>query len=237
MIELGRAALIICLGLALFALVGGSYAALAGRRRLAAAAQNAVICTFAAAFVAIGVLLAAFARRDFSFVYVGDHSSTTLPQPYALSALWGGQEGSLLLWLFFLTGYAAAAILLARRMRGALNAWVAPVFAGIILFFAWLLVAVATPFASQVAPADGLGLNPSLQNPYMMTHPIFLYLGYVGLTVPFVFATSSGSSSRDAGRCSPGRSSASASFWALTGPTRRSAGADTTPGTRSRTRH
>ncbi len=188
MIELGRAALIICLGLALFALVGGSYAALAGRRRLAGAAQNAVICTFAAAFVAIGVLLAAFARRDFSFVYVGDHSSTTLPQPYALSALWGGQEGSLLLWLFFLTGYAAAAILLARRMRGALNAWVAPVFAGIILFFAWLLVVVATPFASQVAPADGLGLNPSLQNPYMMTHPIFLYLGYVGLTVPFVFA-------------------------------------------------
>ena len=63
-----------------------------------------------------------------------------------------------------------------------------PVLGGVALFFAFLLVVVATPFAMQAAPADGAGLNPSLQNPYMMAHPPMLYLGYVGLTVPFAFA-------------------------------------------------
>ena len=63
-----------------------------------------------------------------------------------------------------------------------------PVLGAVALFFSFLLVAVATPFAMQTAPADGAGLNPSLQNPYMMAHPPMLYLGYVGLTVPFAFA-------------------------------------------------
>jgi cytochrome c-type biogenesis protein CcmF len=67
-------------------------------------------------------------------------------------------------------------------------AWVVPVLGLVGTFFALLLVFVASPFATQVAPADGAGLNPSLQNPYMAIHPPMLYLGYVGLTVPFAFA-------------------------------------------------
>ena len=105
-----------------------------------------------------------------------------------MSAFWGGQEGSLLLWLLVLTGFAAAAVLLNRRGAPELLAWVTPVLALVIGFFSLLLVAVASPFATQAAQADGLGLNPSLQNPYMMIHPPFLYLGFVGLTVPFAFA-------------------------------------------------
>ena len=66
--------------------------------------------------------------------------------------------------------------------------WVVPVFAAVATFFAFLLVAVASPFATQAAPADGAGMTPSLQNPYMLAHPPLLYLGYVGLTVPFAFA-------------------------------------------------
>ena len=66
--------------------------------------------------------------------------------------------------------------------------WVVPVFGAVATFFAFLLVAVANPFATQAAPADGLGMTPSLQNPYMLAHPPLLYLGYVGLTVPFAFA-------------------------------------------------
>jgi cytochrome c-type biogenesis protein CcmF len=66
--------------------------------------------------------------------------------------------------------------------------WTVPILAGVGTFFAFLLVVVATPFATQVAPADGAGMNPSLQNPYMLAHPPLLYLGYVGLTVPFAFA-------------------------------------------------
>jgi cytochrome c-type biogenesis protein CcmF len=67
-------------------------------------------------------------------------------------------------------------------------AWVVPVLGLVTTFFAFMLVAVSSPFETQVAPADGAGLNPSLQNPYMMIHPPFLYLGYVGLTIPFAFA-------------------------------------------------
>jgi cytochrome c-type biogenesis protein CcmF len=186
--ELGRAALVICLGLSAYATIAGVYAARRGRRRLAASAQNALVAAFGATAVAAAVLLAALVRRDFSFTYVYEHTSRALPDRYAVSAFWGGQEGSLLLWLFVLTGFGAAAVFLNRRGAPELLAWVTPVLAVVTGFFAFLLVAVASPFATQAAPADGLGLNPSLQNPYMMIHPPFLYLGFVGLTVPFAFA-------------------------------------------------
>ena len=186
--ELGRAALVVTLGLALYALVAGAAAARTRRRRLAVSAQNALLAAFGSTAVAAVVLFTAFARDDFSFVTVMESSSRDLPIGYALSAFWGGQAGSLLLWLLLLTAYGAAAILLNRRRARDLVVWVVPVLAAVAVFFSLLLVAVASPFQSQPAPADGFGLNPSLQNPYMMAHPPFLYLGYVGLTVPFAFA-------------------------------------------------
>jgi cytochrome c-type biogenesis protein CcmF len=186
--DLGRAALIVCLGLAVYAVAAGAFAAYTRRRRLAESAENAILASFLAALVASGVLLAALLRHDFSFVYVWKHTSLELPRPYTFSAFWGGQEGSLLLWLLILTGFSAAAVLLGRRSARSLLAWTVPVLGGVIAFFSLLLVAVASPFATQAAPADGLGLNPSLQNPYMLAHPPFLYLGFVGLTIPFAFA-------------------------------------------------
>ncbi len=185
--DLGRAALTITLGLALYALIAGSYAAWRRKRRLALSAQNAIYAAFASALIASAVLLSAFVRRDFSFTYVADHSSTRLPIMYSVSAFWGGQEGSLLLWLLLLTGYSALAIGLARRNGAQMLAWVVPILAAVEVFFALLVVVVASPFNSQLAPPEGAGLNPSLQNPYMMAHPPFLYLGYVGLTIPFAF--------------------------------------------------
>ena len=186
--ELGRAALAICLGLALYALAAGALAAASRRRRLARSAQNALLAAFGAAAVASIVLLAALLRKDFSFVYVADHTSLELPRPYTISAFWGGQEGSLLLWLLILTGFSAAAVTLGRRAGTEVLAWVVPVLGLVTTFFAFMLVAVSSPFHTQVAPPDGAGLNPSLQNPYMMIHPPMLYLGYVGLTIPFAFA-------------------------------------------------
>ena len=186
--ELGRAALVATLGLALYAVIAGAAAAWTRRRRLADSARNALIGAFATSAIASAVLLAALVRHDFSFVYVAEHTSRELPTGYTISAFWGGQEGSLLLWLLILTGYGAAAVLLNRRSARDLVAWVVPVLGGVAVFFAFLLVVVASPFALQTAPADGAGLNPSLQNPYMMAHPPLLYLGYVGLTVPFAFA-------------------------------------------------
>jgi cytochrome c-type biogenesis protein CcmF len=188
MAELGRAALLVTFGLTAYALVAGAAAAYLGRRRLALSAQNALVAAFASTLVASGVLLAALVRNDFSFTYVARTTSEALPTAYTISAFWGGQEGSLLLWLLVLTGFGAAAVRLNRGWARDLVVWVVPVFAAVALFFAFLLVAVASPFTTQPAPVDGAGMTPSLQNPYMLAHPPLLYVGYVGLTVPFAFA-------------------------------------------------
>ena len=112
--ELGRAALLVTLGLATYALVAGAAGAHLGRRRLAVSAQNALVAAFFSTLVASAVLLAALLRHDFSFQYVAHTTSEALPTPYTISAFWGGQEGSLLLWLLFLTGFGAAAVRLNR---------------------------------------------------------------------------------------------------------------------------
>jgi cytochrome c-type biogenesis protein CcmF len=187
MAALGRAALLLSFGLVVYALVAGSFAAWKRRRRLALSAQNALLASFVTTLVGAGVLWAAFARSDFSFVYVAQHINRTLPLGYKLSAFWGGQEGSLLLWLLILSGYSALAVWLNRRTRE-LIAWVVPVLAGVATFFAFMLCFISSPFDTAPAPADGAGMVPSLQNPYMLAHPPMLYLGYVGLTIPFAFA-------------------------------------------------
>ena len=127
-------------------------------------------------------------RNDFSFTYVADHTSIELPTAYTI-LLWGGQKWSLLLWLLVLTGFSAATVACSTPRSGRdLLAWAVPVLGLVAVFFSFMLVAVSSPFATQAAPPDGAGLNPSLQNPYMMVHPPLLYLGFVGLTVPFAFA-------------------------------------------------
>ena len=193
---LGRAALIVALGLLVYAVVAGSLAAVRGRRRLAESARNALVGALGATAVASLVLLGALAAKDFTFTYVADHASRELPLGYTLASFWSGQEGSLLLWLLILLGLGVSAVLLNGRLTRDVLPWVVPILAGVASFFAFLLVFIATPFATQAAPLDGLGLNPSLQNPYMLIHPPLLYLGYVGLTVPFAFAMAALASGR-----------------------------------------
>src|SRR5215467_4898589 len=187
MAPLGRAALLLAFGLVAYALIAGSYAAWKRRRRLALSAQNALMAAFPVTLIAAIVLLVALGRRDMTFVYVWQHTSHKLPLGYALSGFWGGQEGSLMLWLLVLTGYAGLAVWLNRRSRE-LVAWTVPVFGLVAVFFAFMLCFVSSPFNVQPARPDGNGMDPSLQNPYMLAHPPLLYLGYVGLTVPFAFA-------------------------------------------------
>ena len=119
--ELGRSrprrALLVSFGLVVYALVAGSFAAWKRRRRLALSAQNALLAAFGTTLVAASVLVVALVRRDFTFQYVAAHTSQSLPLGYTLSAFWGGQEGSLLLWLLILTGYSALAVWLNRRSR------------------------------------------------------------------------------------------------------------------------
>src|SRR5438445_13888986 len=185
MAELGRAALIVSLGLPVYAATAGCGAARTSRRRLADSAGNALLAALGATAVAAAVLLSALIRHDFSFTYVADHTSTELPLGYSISAFWGGQEGSLLLWLLVLSAYSAAAVLFNRRRAPDLAAWTVPVLGAIASFFAFLLVAVAGPVATQNGPAQGAGLNPSLQRPYRLAHPPLLYLGHLGPPWPF----------------------------------------------------
>ena len=194
--ELGRAALVVAFGLVVYAALAGGYAAHRGRRRLLESATNALFAAFASVFLAALVLLAALARHDFSFSYVASHTSRQLPLGYTLSSFWSGQEGSLLLWLLVLTGIGSAAVALNRRLVRTVLPWTVPILGGIASFFALLLVFVASPFEAQAAPVDGAGMNPSLQNPYMLAHPPLLYLGYVGLTIPFAFAMAALASDR-----------------------------------------
>ena len=130
MAELGRAALVVTLGLCLYALVAGTLAASTRRRRLAHSARNALIAAFGSTLVAAAVLAAGFLRNDFSLTYVAEHSNRSLADGYKLSAFWGGQEGSLLLWLLVLTGYAALAVWVNRDRARDLVVWVTPVLGG-----------------------------------------------------------------------------------------------------------
>jgi cytochrome c-type biogenesis protein CcmF len=186
-VGLGRAALVVALGLALYSALAGAYAA-SGRRRLGDSARNALVAAFVGCLTAAAVLVGGFLSDDFSLVYVAQHSSRGLPPQYAFTGLWGGQEGSLLLWVLILTAMGSVAVLLNRRLVEGVLPWTVPILSAVASFFLIVLVFVSSPFATQVPPADGAGLNSSLQNPYMMAHPPMLYLGYVGLTIPFAFA-------------------------------------------------
>src|SRR5437588_11804345 len=116
MADLGRAALATAFLLLAYACAAGGAAAWTRRRRLAASAQNALLGAFGATAVGAAVLIAALARHDFSFRYVAQHTSKELPLGYTLTAFWGGQEGSLLLWLLILCAYAVAAVWATRRV-------------------------------------------------------------------------------------------------------------------------
>ncbi len=185
---LGRAALVIALALVIYAAVAGAYAARSGRPRLARSARNALTAAFVACLAASVVLWGAFLSDDLGFRYVAEHSSRDLPPQYAFTAFWGGQEGSLLLWALVLTGMGSAAVWLNRRLVADVLPWTVPILGVVASFFLLVLVFVSSPFATIPEATDGVGLNTSLQNPYMMAHPPLLYLGYVGLTIPFVFA-------------------------------------------------
>jgi cytochrome c-type biogenesis protein CcmF len=136
-------------------------------------------------------LFYALASFDFQLVYVAGHSARSMPLHYRLAALWGGQAGSLLLWLWMLMAYSAASVCFNRDKNRTLMPWVIAVLLANAIFFLVLVAFVTEPF-ERFEPgdtlSDGNGLNPLLQHPVMMIHPLMLYTGLVGFAVPFAFA-------------------------------------------------
>jgi cytochrome c-type biogenesis protein CcmF len=157
--------------------------------RLAETARRAGIGSFLAVTCAAFALVWAAFTNDFSVAYILHHSNRALPGPYKFAALWSGQEGSLLLWAWLLTGYGFV-LRIRHTVDVKLTAYASTILAGIQIFFLLLLNFAAPPFSlvSGAIPDDGFGLNPLLQYPEMVIHPPMLYLGYVGFSVPFAFA-------------------------------------------------
>ena len=186
---LGRATLLLALAAALYALVMALGSRRPGRGAWMASAERAVYGLFALTSVAMATLWTGLLTDTFALRNVADYTSRSLEWPFKITALWGSQAGSLLLWCWLLSGFSALCVRLNRGRNRELMPVVIAVLAGIAIFFTGLLSFVTSPFETlALAPGDGRGLNPLLQNAYMMIHPPVLYLGYVALAVPFAFA-------------------------------------------------
>ncbi len=191
MLVLGQGALIVALLAAAWSLGAGILGGITNSPGLAKSSGRGLVAGFVLLSLSVAGLLHAIITNNFAVQYVADYSNRAQPLPYKFSALWAGMGGSLLFWAFVLAGFSAAVVMLSRRALAELVPWVYAVLGGTLLFFVAVSAFVSNPFAATPAgaiPVDGVGMNPLLQNPWMMIHPPTLYLGYVGCTVPFAFA-------------------------------------------------
>ena len=141
--------------------------------------------------VAFATLANAFLSNDFSVLYVAQHSNSQLPGQYRFAAIWGGHEGSLLLWAFFLSVWTAAVAAFSKHLPEEMVARVLGVMGMISVGFLLFMLFTSSPFERLLpAAADGRDLNPLLQDPGLVIHPPMLYMGYVGFSVAFAFAIS-----------------------------------------------
>jgi len=187
-IIVGHYSLLLALLGAGWALCASLLSALTGSRGLQQSAERSVWAVTALTLLATGCLVRGFLVDDFRLDYVYFYSSTSQALPYKVGALWGGQAGSLLLWALILVCMTSIVLWTNRDKNRALMPHVTAVLSATIVFFMVLLNFIEQPFATGPARADGVGLNPQLKNYWMMIHPPCLYLGYVGVAVPFAFA-------------------------------------------------
>lgn len=187
--DLGTISQILALLFAVYAVASSVLGAVRGKPALIASGRRAVYMVAMFLVLAAVSLIASFLARDFAVRYVADHSSRAMPWYYTLAAFYGGQEGSLLYWAMVLSIFASIAVMLHRRTPSSLMPYVVATLMTIETFFLFLLNFASTPFTRiRVAPADGAGLNPILQDPGMLIHPPLLLMGYMSFSVPFAFA-------------------------------------------------
>ena len=191
MIELGAACLVGGLVAFLYGAGAALYGGFTGDRRWVDSARRAVYAAAVLLTVCVVVLEAAFLRDDFSLELVADHSSTTTPTGYKMTAMWGSQGGSLLLWAWVLSLASSGVLFATRKKHRDVVPWATAVLCGLGIFFCGLMLLAggANPFSRlSPVPAEGVGLNPLLRHPAMAIHPPMLYSGYVLFSIPFAFA-------------------------------------------------
>jgi cytochrome c-type biogenesis protein CcmF len=187
--EIGHFALIVALAVALTLSIVPMWGAARGDAAMMALARPAAVLMALLVAAAFGCLAYAFVTSDFSVRNVAEHSYSTLPIQYRFAATWGSHEGSLLLWVLMLSGWALAVAAASRSLPAALVARVLSVMGIVAVGFLLFLLLTSNPFERLVPTAlEGSDLNPLLQDPGMVVHPPMLYMGYVGFSVPFAFA-------------------------------------------------
>jgi cytochrome c-type biogenesis protein CcmF len=186
---IGQTALALALVLALYSIGANLYGLRKRRIDILTSARHALWAMAAMVALAACALWSALIRSDFSLEYVASYSSTTLPTIYKFTALWGGQQGSLLFWTLLLSIFVAIVAFQTRERNAEIAPCVLIVMAAVAVFFLAMLNLVTRPFDPMIpVPAEGTDLNPLLQNYWMAIHPPSLYTGYVSATVPFAFA-------------------------------------------------
>ena len=156
-----------------------------------ALARPSALASALLVMLAFACLTAAFVQNDFSLVYVAGHSNTLLPLPYRVAAVWGGHEGSLLLWLLMLVLWTLAVALFSHSLPPAMVARVIGVLGLISAGFLLFILTTSNPFERLLPGAsEGRDLTPMLQDPGLIIHPPMLYMGYVGFSVAYAFAVS-----------------------------------------------
>ena len=187
--DLGYGMTLVALGLAVYGSIAAGAGARTGRLALVESAQHAAVGVFVLVTTCFALLTYAFLTFDFSVRYVATNTNLGTPFYYRITGVWGALEGSIILWSWMLALYTI--ILIVRHREGAreLYPWALATMLGILAFFLLVMTVAAPPFQRQVpVPADGRGLNPLLEDTGMITHPVALYLGFTGFTVPFAFA-------------------------------------------------
>lgn len=194
--NIGALALLLAFCISLYAIVSSVAGKLKNKPFLTLSGERAVLAVWVLVTAAAGILIYSLMIGDFRLAYVASHTNRDMSAFYKFAAWWGGMEGSLLFWSWLLSTYAAVAVLTTRRGFRPQLPWVVAVMSVVQIFFLVLNNFIASPFQVLaqdqviVSATDGQGLNPLLQYWAMVIHPPFLYLGYVGFTVPFAFAMS-----------------------------------------------
>ena len=187
--ELGQFALVMALAVAIIQTVFPLLGAHLKYRGWMAVAAPAAQAQFGFLMVAFVCLAAAFLNEDFSVAYVMRNSNEALPTMYKISAIWGAHEGSLLLWVLMLGGWCAAVSVASGKLPEDFRARVIGVMGFVSIGFLLFMMLTSNPFDRLIPPSPhGRDLNPLLQDPGLIVHPPMLYMGYVGLVVPFAFA-------------------------------------------------
>ncbi len=189
MADIGYIALFLAFVTSIYSAIAFIFGARRKQQGLAASAKNSLLAVFGLVSIAVAALVYALVTHDFQIEYVASYTSRDLSLTYLLSALWAGNDGSLLFWAWLLSLFATVVVLQKRDIGQKLVPYAASIIMVTQAFFLILLLFVSNPFHKLAfVPAEGMGLNPLLENPGMLFHPPTLLAGYVAFTIPFAFA-------------------------------------------------